>query len=326
MEVFKHAVRMIAEKLGREVEVIDCEHEFRSYHGLLNAQIGEIEQAVEEDVVQLTQFYRDFYLSGGRAIFRTALNAETLYRFRALGKAVKTALVPLAEKNILFVRDEMQGFYANDYCEIDTDTIRFSGSFSRDNFQTLARHSLAEAAGTLRSEFEIWAIYKHHLFANVIEKWAQESIPGAKVFQPNHATQVLEEYLSTGSGPDLLLIAGNEIGDILHEVLILQLGLGTRNTLYSRNVYLHPELTGLVEYQTVHGSADNLGGKQLVNPLATLRAVAGFVEEHLDEPQFGAVMDDAITAAESAGIVGHDAGGRYSTFEIATEVLNRLQC
>ena len=322
MEVFKYALRKIANKLSQEVEVIDCEHEFRSYHRISESHLDDIKAVVEEDLSQLTEFYKEFYLSGGRAIFRTALNAETLYRFRALGKAVKSVYIPLSEKSILFVRDQIQGFYTNDSCEIDSDTIHFSGSFSRENFDTLARYSLAEAARTLRPEPDVWVVYKHHLFANVIENWARQVIPASKVYQPNHATQVLQEYLATSSGPDLLLIAGNEVGDILYEVLIHQLGLGTRSTLYSRNTYLHPELEGLVEYQTVHGSADNIAGQGLVSPLATLRAVAAFVEEQLGENGFASTMDQAIAVAEA----GCETGKLSSTSEITDAVLNQLRC
>lgn len=322
MEVFKFALQRITSKLGKEVEVVDCEHEFRSYHRIFGSPLEDIKAVVEEDLAQLTEFYKEFHLSGGRAIFRTALNAETLYRFRAIGKAVKSIYIPLAEKSILFVRDQMQGFYANESCEIDRETIRFSGSFSRDNFDKLARYSLAEAARTLRPELDVWIVYKHHLFANVIENWAHEVLPACRVYQPNHATQLLGEYMATSSGPDLLLITGNEVGDILHEVLIQELGLGTRSTLYSRNTYLHPELEGLVEYQTVHGSADNIAGQGSVNPLATLRAVAAFVEEQVGENGFVSTMDRAIGAVQS----DYDSGRLSSTSEVTEAVLKRLRC
>lgn len=326
VDVFKSAVSRITNKLGKEVEVIDCEHNFRSYHGLLDNSPAEIEAAVEEDLTKLSEFYTDFYSAGGRAIFRTAINAETLYRFRAAHGALKTVYMPFAEKRVLFVRDEMQGFYAIDSCEIDEHTIRFSSSFSLDRFRALVQHSLAEAAQTLRPSPEVWIVYKHHLFANVIEKWVRQLIPEATVCQPNHATQLLDAYFKTSNGRDLLLITGNEIGDIFHEVLIFELELGTRNTLYSRNIYTHPDLNSLVEYQTVHGSADGIAGKQLVNPIATLRAAAAFIEEHLNEANFLSTMDRAIAAAQDSGIDGYDAGGRASTREITDAVLRQLQC
>lgn len=326
VDVFKTAVARITNKLGKEVEVIDCEHEFRSYHGLLDREPAEIEAFVEEDLAKLIEFYKDFYASGGRAIFRSAINAETLYRFRATGRALKTVHMPLAEKSILFVRDEMQGFYAIDSCAIDDQTIRFSSSFSLDGFRSVARYSLAEAVRVLRPEPEVWIVYKHHLFANVIEKWVQQVVPQATVCQPNHATQLLDDYVKSGAGRDLLLITGNEIGDIFHEVLIFQLGLGTRNTLYSRNTYTHPDLADLVEYQTVHGSADSIARKQLVNPVATLRAAAAFIEEHLHEANYLSAMDSAIAAAEKRGIRGYDTGGRSSTREMTDGILKCLGC
>lgn len=326
VEVFKTAVSRIARKLGEDVQVIDCEHEFNSYHSLLESEPAEIEAAVESDLAKIKEFYEDFYATGGRIVFRTAFNAETLYRFRALGQALKTVHIPLPQKNVLFVRDQMQGFYAVDSCDIEPGQIRFSSSFSLDSFKTLAEYSLAEAQRTLRNGFDVWVVYKHHLFANVLEKWTNETLPGATVCQPNHATQLLYDYFVESDGRDLLLITGNEIGDILHEVLIFQLQLGTRNTMYSRNVYTHPKLAGLVEYQTVHGSADNIANRHIVNPLATLRAVGALVTEHLDRPEFLASMDDAISAVQDDGVMGYDGGGSASTFEITNSVLKRLNC
>jgi tartrate dehydrogenase/decarboxylase / D-malate dehydrogenase len=324
-EVFKWSVSRIAELIGKSVEVIECEHVFKSYHELLDWTPDQIEEAVQDDLERLTTFYRQFYRYGGRAVFRTAINAETLYRFRSIGKAIKTVYIPLKRKRLLFVRDETQGYYANDSYQINDREIRFSGSFSRDNFQTIARYSLGEADRVLQKPYDVWVVYKHHLFANLMETWARDLFGGAKVYQPNHATDLLFHYLRAEDGRDLLSIMGNETGDILHEVLIFNLGIGTRNTLFSKNVYLHSDIEGLVEYQTVHGSADGIGGQNIVNPLATLRALAAFLEEHLQEANFGSLMEEAIKGAERSGVIGHDAGGRSSTTQIAEAVVRQLE-
>lgn len=323
-DVFTQGVSRIAGLLGKKVEVVECDHVFKSYHELLGRTHAQIEQVVRNDLERLDDFYRQLYRSGGRAVFRTAINAETLYRFRSIGKAVKTVYIPLQQKRLLFVRDEAQGFYANDSWESDGETLRFCGSFSRSDFRDIAGLALAEAERVLRTPYDIWLVYKHHLFANLIESWTQDLFGRAEWFQPNHATDLLFQYLREGDGRDLLLLMGNEAGDILHEVLIFHLGLGTRNSLHARNVYLHPDLEGLVEYQTVHGSADAIGGRGVVNPLATLRALAAFVEEQLHEPDFCLLMEQAIESAERAGVAGRDAGGDSSTAEIAEGVLAQV--
>jgi tartrate dehydrogenase/decarboxylase/D-malate dehydrogenase len=324
-DVFTRCVNRIAELIGKKVEVVECGHVFKSYHSLLGLTDARIEEAVREDIVRLGDFYRKLYRSGGRAVFRTAINAETLYRFRGIGKAVKTVYIPLQRKSLLFIRDEAQGFYTNDSWESDGAALRFCGSFSRNDFRDIAGFALGEANRVLRTPYDIWLVYKHHLFANLIESWTQDLFGHAEFFQPNHATDLLFQYLRGDEGRDLLLLMGNEAGDILHEVLIFNLGLGTRNTLHARNVYLHPDLAGLVEYQTVHGSADGIGGQGVVNPLATLRALGAFVEEQLHEAGFSALMEQAIEGAKRSGVVGCDAGGQSSTAQIADAVLAEVE-
>lgn len=327
-DVFARGVVRLAGAAGRRVEVVECEHEFKSYHHLLGSTPDRIEEAVREDLARLEDFYTDFYRAGGRAVFRTAINAETLYRFRQVGRAVKTVYIPRRQKRLLLVRDQLQGFYANDSCRFGADEVSFAGSFSRSNFQLLARRSLAEADRVLRQPYDIWVVYKHHLFATLIETWTHDLFEQAGVYQPNHATDLLFRYLQEGDdggGRDLLMIAGNEVGDILHEVLIFNLKLGTRNNLHSRSVYLRPDLDGLVEYQTVHGSADGIGGQGSVNPLATLRAAGAFVEEQLGRAGFGALVEEAVGRAELAGARGRDEGGHSSTEEITEAVLAQAE-
>lgn len=55
---------------------------------------------------------------------------------------------------------------------------------------------------------------------------------------------------------------------------------GVQETSYPENVYLSPATNHVVEYQTVHGSADDLTGKGAVNPTATLKAAAAVLEHH----------------------------------------------
>jgi len=152
-----------------------------------------------------------------------------------------------------------------------------------------------EASAWLGPHAETWFVYKHHLFANNFVSWISEICPQAAVLQPGAAFAKLSGGETRSSRP-LLLIAGNEIGDLLQEVFTDQAGLH-RETSCARNVYLHPDVEGLVEYQTVHGSADDLAGQQRVNPLATLRAAAALFDRYLGL----AGMSDALEKATAAG-------------------------
>jgi isocitrate/isopropylmalate dehydrogenase len=324
-EVFKQALLRITSLIKKKVQIIECKHEFKTYNQLkLIPKLSQIKEIVYEDLKALYVFYKEFYHLGGRVIFRTAINAETLYAFRRIGKAVKIIQIPVHSKTLLIVRDEMQGFYTNDEYQLGEHEIYWTSSISEENCQIIMTFALKEAKRLLQKPFDVWVTYKHHLFANLIEAWYRKAFNQVKVYQPNHVTDLLFQYIHSINGNDLLLITGNEIGDILHEVLIYHLGIGTRNTLYSKNIYLHPDFQGLTEYQTVHGSADSLAGRGKVNPFATLRIVGAIIEEWLDEPGFSKKMDDALQQAESAGIVTPDMGGNSSTDEVVEYVLANI--
>ena len=295
--IFINTLQKVAKISERQVEIIECDYEFATYTKLHNMPFEEIENIVQKELGILKAFYEEFYSSGGRIIFKTAINAETLYLFRRIGKAIQIIDIPASENRLLMIRDETQGFYATDQYNIEKDRIKFTASFSKESFELVANSALNEAEKALKQPFETWVVYKHHLFANVIEKWASNILPDAKVYQPNHATDLLFRNFFIQKGKDLLLITGNEVGDILHELLIFHLGIGSRYNLFSKNVYLDSKLKGLVEYQTVHGSADDIAGKNIIDPTATLRALADIVQKEIGIEKFSSLMNEAIKYA-----------------------------
>lgn len=296
-DVFVNSLDMIAPILGLNVDITECEHKFSSYATLRGFSFEQIERSIREELRILESFYKRFYSLGGRVIFRTAINAETLYSFRRIGQAVKIIDIHLRGSRLLLVRDETQGFYANSIYRIKDDKIKFTGTFTKENVKAVITFALDEARKTLHQPFDIWVVYKHHLFANIIEQWASECLPECKIYQPNHATELLWQHFSANRSSDLLLIMGNEVGDILYEAILLHLGIGTRQTLFSKNVYLQPDLKNLVEYQTVHGAADHIAGRDLVNPAATLAALGNILEEEIGVQGMKRLVSEAISRA-----------------------------
>ncbi|MFB8173476.1 isocitrate/isopropylmalate family dehydrogenase, partial [Kitasatospora purpeofusca] len=78
------------------------------------------------------------------------------------------------------------------------------------------------------------------------------------------------------------------------------------------------------EYQTVHGSADDLAGRDVVNPVATLRAAARIAERHAQCPGAEAALEAALAAVRGRGIRTPDLGGQAGTTEVADAVLAEL--
>jgi nicotinamidase-related amidase len=119
---------------------------------------------------------------------------------------------------------------------------------------------------------------------------------------------------------NLLIVGGNEWGDIMHAELVARAGLGRQEQCCTRNVYLAPGVEGFVELQTVHGSADDIAGRGEVNPTATLRAAAAALEE-VGCAGAAAAVEHALAEVAGRGLATPDAGGRASTRELVEAVI-----
>ena len=160
-DVFVNTLDMIATLLGLDVDIRACQYEFSSYATLRGFPSQQIERTVREELRILESFYKCFYSLGGRVIFRTAINAETLYSFRRIGQAVKIIDIHLRGSRLLIVRDQTQGFYANSTYKIKNDKINFTGTLTKENFKRVITFALDKARKSLPQPFDIWVVYKH---------------------------------------------------------------------------------------------------------------------------------------------------------------------
>jgi tartrate dehydrogenase/decarboxylase/D-malate dehydrogenase len=77
-------------------------------------------------------------------------------------------------------------------------------------------------------------------------------------------------------------------------------------------------------FEPVHGSAPDIAGKGVVNPLATILS-AGMMLEHLGMNEAAGAVESAVAAVLAEGKVRTpDLGGHNSTEEVATAVLEKL--
>ena len=172
-------------------------------------------------------------------------------------------------------------------------------------------------------------VYKFHLFDGVFSAWALEwseqfGIP-VTFIQPDTANRNL--IASGGVRGRQVVIAGNEWADIMHVILLDIFGQGSQEARCTENVYLHPDLKGLKEFQTVHGSADDIEGLGKVNPTATLRAAAAILERHAHCKGAVGAMEHSLDALKQQGILTADQNGNSSTSEVvdmALEVIGRF--
>jgi homoisocitrate dehydrogenase len=113
-----------------------------------------------------------------------------------------------------------------------------------------------------------------------------------------------------------VLVTANLYGDILSDIAAAVTGgLGLAPSLNDGDRFAVAE--------PVHGSAPDLAGQGLANPVATLRAAA-LLLDRIGEPAAAARLSAAVEASLAGPVRTPDAGGSATTEEVARDILVRL--
>jgi tartrate dehydrogenase/decarboxylase/D-malate dehydrogenase len=117
-----------------------------------------------------------------------------------------------------------------------------------------------------------------------------------------------------------VVVGSNLFSDILSDlsaIIVGSMGLAPSANLDPSRRF--PSL-----FEPVHGSAPDIAGKGIVNPLATILS-AGMLLDHLQMPEAARAVENAVAAVLAEGKVRTpDLGGASSTEEVAAAVLEKL--
>ena len=210
---------------------------------------------------------------------------------------------------------------------VSKESVSRTCEFSKALTERIIAYSInrADELWGARTIDSVNLVYKFHLFDGIFSIWAEEWSKkfGLKInfVQPDTANRNL---LAFGIRGHHLMIAGNEWADIMHVILLNMFGQGAQEARCTENVYLYPGLHDLSEYQTVHGSADDIAGKGVVNPSATLRAAAAILERHAGCKGIEEAMDRTLLILQRRGALTPDQGGNKSSTEVVDSVLDIL--
>ncbi|MFJ7125973.1 isocitrate/isopropylmalate family dehydrogenase [Streptomyces sp. NPDC098101] len=309
---------------------VDVVRSPRLYHSYVSLRRGHDVAATQrltaEDAEHYEAWCRELAGRGTTAVFRTAINAQSLYLVRRRLRAVKVDLLTADGRSLLLVRDQAQGFYTGENTHVPGEVTR-TLTFSHEITGAVVEHALERARRTWPDGRigRIVMAYKFHLLDGAFDAWVAELSERLgvriEVFQPDTVNRNL---LAHGLPDRTLLIAGNEWADIMHVMLLDRYGSDRQENRCTENVCLDPALRGLVEYQTVHGSADDLAGRNLVNPVATVRAAALVAEHHAGCPGAVAATEAALAVLDERGVRTPDLGGRHSTSDVVDALIDTL--
>ncbi|MGB5078149.1 MAG: 3-isopropylmalate dehydrogenase [Sphingorhabdus sp.] len=115
-----------------------------------------------------------------------------------------------------------------------------------------------------------------------------------------------------------VIVTGNLFGDILSDQA--SMCAGSIGMLPSAS--LNGEQMGL--YEPIHGSAPDIAGKGIANPLAMILSSAMMLRYSLDLPDTADRIENAVALALAGGARSADLGGKMSTIEMGNAVLAAL--
>jgi 3-isopropylmalate dehydrogenase len=115
-----------------------------------------------------------------------------------------------------------------------------------------------------------------------------------------------------------VIVTGNLFGDILSDQA--SMCVGSIGLLASAS--LSEGTSGL--YEPIHGSAPDIAGQGLANPMATILSAAMLLRHSLGLEAPAARIEAAVAKTLADGIRGGDLGGTFGTAAIGDAVLERL--
>ncbi|MHC4180797.1 MAG: isocitrate/isopropylmalate dehydrogenase family protein [Planctomycetota bacterium] len=117
-----------------------------------------------------------------------------------------------------------------------------------------------------------------------------------------------------------VILTTNMIGDILSDLggaLVGSLGLAPSGNI-------NPEREFPSMFEPIHGSAPDIAGQGIANPIGAIESAA-LMLEHLREGQAADRIRSAVANTLQSGICTPDLGGKATTEEVARAVIDRLK-
>ena len=120
-----------------------------------------------------------------------------------------------------------------------------------------------------------------------------------------------------------VIVTGNLFGDILSDIAAML--TGSIGMLPSAS--LNSENKGM--YEPVHGSAPDISGKELANPIAAILSVAMMLKYSFNMNEASSAIENSIQEVLSEGYRTYDLEGskenKLSTFEMGNKIIEKIK-
>ncbi|SHO54231.1 isocitrate/isopropylmalate dehydrogenase family protein [Anaerocolumna xylanovorans] len=227
--------------------------------------------------------------------------------------------------NMTFIRENSEGEYAGSGSWLFKDTPREvvlqNGVFSRHGCERIIRYAYEYArkeGKTLTSISKGNALNYSMVFWDQIFEEIGQEYPDVKTF--SYLVDAASMYMIKNPERFQVVVTSNLFGDILTDLgAALAGGLGL-----AAGANLNPERRYPSMFEPIHGSAPDIAGRGIANPLAAIWAVSQMLD-FLEYPQWGQKVLRAIEDLLLDGtVLTPDMGGTATTHQVGQAILNRL--
>ncbi len=246
-------------------------------------------------------------------------------------KLLKGAPTPLKDVtcediDMVFIRENSEGEYAGSgswlYPGQDNEVVIQNGVFSRKGCERVIRYAfeLAKKEGkTLTSISKGNALNYSMVFWDQIFKEVSADYPEVKTY--SYLVDAASMFMVKDPKRFEVVVTSNLFGDILTDLgAAISGGMGL-----AAGANINPERTFPSMFEPIHGSAPDIAGKQIANPLATVWSVAQMLEFFGYQEWSDRIISIIEEIMVDAKVLTPDMYGTAKTSEVGDEVVRKIK-
>ncbi|KEY64839.1 hypothetical protein S7711_08847 [Stachybotrys chartarum IBT 7711] len=230
--------------------------------------------------------------------------------------------------DFVIVRELTGGIYFGERHEDSGDGHAWDTEpYSRAEVERVARLAGFLARG--RGETKVWSLDKANVLATsrlwrkVMTETFEKEFPDLKVEHQliDSAAMIM---VKNPRGLNGVVVTSNLFGDIISdEASVIP---GSIGLLPSASLSGIPDGKGKCNgiYEPIHGSAPDISGKGIVNPVGTILSIAMMLRYSLNLPEEAKAVEEAVRAALDGGLRTKDLGGSAGTKETGDAIVKEL--
>ena len=219
--------------------------------------------------------------------------------------------------DFVVVRELTGGIYFGEHI-LEEDKARDINDYSADEIRRIMRRAFKIAQGRGK---KVTSIDKQNVLATskLWRKVADEvSLEFPDVTLEHQLVDSAAMIMITNPARFDVVVTENLFGDILSdESSVLP---GTLGVMPSAS---HSE-NGPSLYEPIHGSAPDIAGQGIANPISMILSVAMMLRESFNETEGAELIENAVDKTLNQGILTRDLGGQASTAEMTAAIIGNL--